>query len=741
MGKITSQSPGTTTIIATIKYQIKSTKKAKQNKAIKKKKIKIPITVKSEYLVDIPQTGMQYDETGKAMPIYPYTWQTGDEGAYSNEASYIDRFPVWVETDYDTDQDGKRDLIMAYVQVPKSATQGYYKAPVIFEANPYFTNGARSGSETEKLLKKTDKDAFDYSLLTNSPGARVPESEISTSEVVSGASAWVNDVVNNEYGSMYFAGNNYYVIRGYACVISPGLGGSKECEGLQCCGERVEAESYAAIVEWLHGDRNGYADKEGTKLVRADWCNGHTAMTGHSYLGSLAYEVATLGVQGLDTVIPSGAISSWYNYCYSQGSMVSGISNYMAWLGDFCAKRYYYNSKKEEKSDPFFKIYKNYLFKKNYDEVMADGRYGEFWSRMEFSKAKPTVPALLIEGLNDENVKSNQTVLMRKAFVDAGQECKVIYHQGCHDTLIYPNVSKTGVLKVGDEYYSDLQNRWLAHYMAGIDNGIDQMKDYTVQSNVDGSWTTYDAGRETEIMEMRPKSDEKETTVKFDAYKLLKKVNDKTDTETAQMKIKDAHTVWEQDIDKDITLSGMVAVHFRAKMPDVNKNAPTVYMKLLDTNDKKFNVFYNDPGVEGSYAAFESTEAIDAGDGIGEYNRMEFSMKPDKEKKITSGTIDLRMPDAGWEAETCTESKNPTKNNKYYDYTVYMMPKDYTVKAGHKLKLCIMGLGEDTMQIDSFKIVDSYTAPLGFAVIKAGEYKFTIDNKSSYAELPIVKES
>ena len=93
--KITAWSPGKTNVIVTIKYQKKSAKTTK----LKKKKISIPITVKSEYLSDIPQTGMQYDETGKAKPIYPYTWQYDWKGAYSNDARYIDRFPVWVETD------------------------------------------------------------------------------------------------------------------------------------------------------------------------------------------------------------------------------------------------------------------------------------------------------------------------------------------------------------------------------------------------------------------------------------------------------------------------------------------------------------------------------------------------------------------------------------------------------------------------------------------------------------------
>ena len=737
-GQIVAQSPGETRIVATIKYSSKSKKSTK----IKKKTISVPVTVESKYLLDIPQTGMQYDETGKAKPIYPFTHQFDGKGTYSNDASYIDRFPVWVETDYDTDQDGKRDLVMAYVQVPKSATQGYYKAPVIMEANPYVAAVGRSKEEEIKLLSQLKEDSFSYDMLTNSPNPRSPHTEVSTAEVVSGCSVWVNDMESRGYGTGALEDYSYYIIRGYAYVISPGLGGSKDCEGLQCCGERVEAQAHAAVIEWLHGDRNGYSDREGTKLLRADWCNGHTAMTGLSYVGTMAYEVATLGVKGLDTVIPCGAIASWYDYVYSQGSNINSPTDYMSWLSLYSAGRFSYGSKKEEKSDSFFKTYKDLIFKRNYDEVKAEGRYGEYWSRYEYSKAKPTVPALLVEGLNDINVRPIQTLLMRRAFVNAGQECKVIYHQGMHDRLATGSRIWGVESKVVDEYYDDLVNRWLSHYMAGKDNGIDQMKDYTVQSNVDGSWSAYNEGREKEFMEFRSTDGDAESTVKFDIKAILKASGGKVAlSKEVQMKDKKMHAVWEKDIDKDVTLSGTVAVHLRVKMPDVNKNAPTMYVSLMDTDDKKFDVFYEESKFS-AYAAvdYDWNKTLDVGEGIGSYFEKSFSVKPMKKRMICEGFIDLRMPNAGCEPESCTEPTDPVKNDTYYDYTVYMMPTDYTVKKGHKLKLFIMGFDGADDKNNPFDFVNKYTTPVGYWIKKASKYEFTIDNKSSYAELPIVKE-
>ena len=79
---------------------------------------------------------------GRAQPIFPFT--PGDDiEHYSYEKSDIVRYIVYVETDYDTDGDGKPDLVKTLVQVPKAAVKGDYKAPTIFEASPYVTGTTR----------------------------------------------------------------------------------------------------------------------------------------------------------------------------------------------------------------------------------------------------------------------------------------------------------------------------------------------------------------------------------------------------------------------------------------------------------------------------------------------------------------------------------------------------------------------------------------------------------------------
>ena len=74
-------------------------------------------------------------ENGMLQPILQYSDPRAED--YSNAESDILRFCVYVETDHDTDNDGKADLVKALVQVPRPALEGKYKASVIYDPTPY----------------------------------------------------------------------------------------------------------------------------------------------------------------------------------------------------------------------------------------------------------------------------------------------------------------------------------------------------------------------------------------------------------------------------------------------------------------------------------------------------------------------------------------------------------------------------------------------------------------------------
>ena len=115
-------------------------------------------------------------ENGQTQPMARYTDPRSLN--YTNEGSELLRFPVYVETDYDTDLDGKPDLIKAMVQVPRAAAEGAYQAPVIYEARPYIA-GMYTYNPTLPAAETYD---FDENVLYTRPAKRVPKGSVTTLE-------------------------------------------------------------------------------------------------------------------------------------------------------------------------------------------------------------------------------------------------------------------------------------------------------------------------------------------------------------------------------------------------------------------------------------------------------------------------------------------------------------------------------------------------------------------------------
>ena len=114
--------------------------------------------------------------------------------------------------------------------------------------------------------------------------------------------------------------DNYYVPRGYAVVLGESIG-TFNSDGCPTVGDRVETLGTKAVIDWLNGRARGF-DEAGDR-VKAGWTTGAVGMTGVSYNGTLPNQVATTGVEGLETIIPVSAISSWYDYYRANGLVVA----------------------------------------------------------------------------------------------------------------------------------------------------------------------------------------------------------------------------------------------------------------------------------------------------------------------------------------------------------------------------------------------------------------------------------
>ena len=269
---------------------------------------------------------------GVAQPIFPYTSGVPTEDGYSNDNSDIIRYSVYVETNYDTDGDGKLDLVKALVQLPRAAAEGKYKAAAIYDARPYITGCTDNGKARGIDYTKGDQK-YNLDNLYVQPAAREAQGTANTMDTAKKAKAeewyYLSPYESSPKYPFYDYEDldwyDYFLVRGYAAIEVGGLG-TLGSEGLETCGADVETDAFKCVIEWLTGDRAAYTDRTSNIAIKADWSNGNVAMTGRSYGGTTDFAVASTGVKGLKTIVPVAGIASWYEYTNSQGIATGDVA-------------------------------------------------------------------------------------------------------------------------------------------------------------------------------------------------------------------------------------------------------------------------------------------------------------------------------------------------------------------------------------------------------------------------------
>ena len=610
---------------------------------------------------------------GVAQPIFEYsdpTQANGDTG--------VVRFCVYVETNYDTDGDGKLDLVKALVQLPHEVLDGL-QVPTIYEARPYIT-GCTAGA-TPYVDGEYDLDS-----MYNQPAARTPAGTYTTAAAVANANPddwyyW------NEYENMYdyedLTWYDYYLVRGFAVVECGGLG-TKGSEGFETCGTDLEIDAFKCVIEWLHGDRVAYTDKTSNLAITADWSTGKVGMTGRSYAGTTQFGLATTGVEGLETIVPVAGIASWYEYTNSQG-VTTGRVAYSDWLAWYCAGRYLDPDDYATIADGYGK----YLNQIKNDQLALNGDYGEHWATRDYTLDWENIkcPALIVHGLNDTNVRTKEFDLMYQAYEKAGVPGKLLLHQGTHLTPTYP--SQEYEMYIDDELYDTVLNKWFSHYLYGVDNGAENMAPVTVQSNVDGSWSYYDDW----------KTDSSVTYTLSSA---------KTATSTVTRGSTATYTF---EVPEDITVQGAIAVTFTAtptseKIDELDGIRLTANLK--DNSDTAYMAFVPSR----SYLPLTTIKENGAwmGGGVKNFDLVEYKQTATTSKSIGQGYIDLYNPTAGYDSASAAE-RTALQNGESYTYTVYLQPSFYTVKAGHTLELSL-SLSTSDISIEVDNAVSYVTVPV-----------------------------
>jgi X-Pro dipeptidyl-peptidase len=172
---------------------------------------------------------------------------------------------------------------------------------------------------------------------------------------------------------------------------------------------------------------------------------------------------AVTGVQGLEAIIPISPNTSQYRYYRSNG-LVRSPGGY---LGEDVHELYdfVHSGRVREQCD---RIWRDGIFAEHADRQTGD--FNQFWLDRDQTPLVRNIHAavLFAHGFNDWNVMPEHTIRMWDALKGRLPSAKLYMSQGGH----------------GAPPPADIQAKWWAHYLYGVENGVDTLpRAMIVQSN------------------------------------------------------------------------------------------------------------------------------------------------------------------------------------------------------------------------------------------------------------------
>jgi X-Pro dipeptidyl-peptidase len=364
--------------------------------------------------------------------------------AFQDTTKWI-RYDLWVETDFDTDRDGKKDRVHVDVTRPGQTDTEGLKVSILYGSSPYYAGTAR-GQVNWNVQQELGADPAPRGRMNN-PAYNGTRTRISNALV------------------------NEWVPRGFAVVHSEALGTGRS-QGCPTVGDEPERLAMKYVIDWLNGRTKGYATPAGNEEVSATaWSTGKVGMIGTSYEGTLPLAAATTGVAGLEVVVPVSPNTSYYHYYRSNG-LVRSPGGYLGEdvdvLYDFVA------SGDTSMRETCERVWKNGIFGGRSGQDRATGDFNEFWRVRDLLPHVKDIKAavLLAHGFNDYNVMPEHSVRIHDEMRARNMPVSMFLHQGGH----------------GGNPPADMLNRWFSHYLYGVDNGVE--KDPPV-------WIVQDGGAQT----------------------------------------------------------------------------------------------------------------------------------------------------------------------------------------------------------------------------------------------------
>lgn len=588
---------------------------------------------------------------------------------------------VYVEAPLDTDQDGKRDLLKVEILRPAETATGL-KVPVLYTASPYNQgiNDHAGDAQMHNVDVPLTPKAPDNNTLAD-VAAKPDKTPIPAARPINQTTREAEETFSREQS---YTLNDYFLARGFAVVYAAGIG-SVDSDGLATTGDAAETASTIAVIEWLAGNRPAFTNRDADTAIEAWWCNGSIAMTGRSYLGTLATAAATTGVSGLKTIISEAAISSWYDY-YRDNGLVVAPDTFQGEDTDVLAAEVFSRSLRAGDAHRIQAKFDAKLAELTHDQDRTTGNYNQFWDARNYLKNVDKIKAdiVMVHGLNDWNVKPRNVANLWDKLQDVPVTKKLILHQGQH---IYIN-------NLQSLDYTDMMNLWLSHELYGVANHAKTLlPNVLVQDNTAAqTWHGFDNWWQ----------DAKRALDFKVQYKELVPADHPVDHRAAHFS--------DQLPDKLFKYYQQHLDAWQTELLNEHKDSPLYDHRLLfkSWQAPEAQLLVGQPHIKGSVAVNQNfgmlsfmlvdfgmaqrltvspqmiaSKALDLGYHWREDDLKDFKLaKPTPFKMITKGHLNLQNRHHPWHAEAI-------QPNQFYDFELDLQPVFHHLLQGHQLGLVI----------------------------------------------------
>ncbi|MEU0398503.1 Xaa-Pro dipeptidyl-peptidase [Streptomyces sp. NPDC006208] len=547
---------------------------------------------------------------------------------------------VDVETQTDSDGDGRRDTVRMRILRPKETDAGLKVATVI-EASPYWGGG------NDVPFHEVDLDGDGLPVGRRMSGAKRLPGAIGPSVPFPGYT------------------DNYFLPRGYAVAQVDSLG-TGDSTGCPTSGGHNETLGAKAAVDWLGGRARGW-DLDG-RPVSASWSTGNSAMMGISYNGTLPTAVAATGVKGLKAIVPISGISSWYDYYRANGGVVAP-GGYQGEDTDILARGVYSRADQE--------ICGPVLDGLTADQDRASGDWSPFWAERNYLTGVRNIRAgvFLVHGGNDWNVKTQHFGQLWDALKKHDVPRKLWLHQAGH----------TNPMPLRMEEWLAQLHQWFDYWLYDLDNGALDAPPVDVEQ-ADFTWRTQSDWPARGTREVTLWLDE-DGLAPLPAWPVKQSLTDAGRTVKAEELVAapdDEHAnrlaYTTGPLAKELRVNGVPTVSVRASLEGTS---PYVTALLVD---------YGSDTRASAGTVADTSQQICYGEGIPGDTGCTYRTRHRTE------SADFKIVSRGW--LDARNRHSPARQDKVVEGREYrlkwdMQPQDYVFKKGHRLGVVLISTDYD----------------------------------------------